>query len=112
MTGIDGPLVLPRGLLQNSLRGAAWLRGCDLQFWDDLGMAKGYRRVDRDQLFLLPPDMREWLGEDHPVWLVIGAVGQLDTGVFHAARRTGGRGAAGYDPDMLLAVLIWRMRRG
>ena len=42
-------------------------------------MAKGYRPVDRDQPFLLPPDMREWLPADHPVWLVIEAVGSLDT---------------------------------
>ncbi|MPZ53711.1 MAG: hypothetical protein GEU79_13430, partial [Acidimicrobiia bacterium] len=27
------------------------------------GMAKGYVPVNRDQPFLLPPDMREWLGE-------------------------------------------------
>ena len=71
-------------------------------------MAKGYRPVDRDQVFLFPPDMREWLPADHPVWLVIRVVEQyLGTGAFHAARRTGGAGAAGYDPDMLLAVLVW-----
>jgi hypothetical protein len=34
-------------------------------------MAKRYRPVDRDQLFLLPPDMREWLPAGHPVHLVI-----------------------------------------
>jgi transposase len=70
-------------------------------------MAKGYRPVDRDQVFLLPPDMREWLPPGHPVWLVIAAVEQLDTSVFHARRKTGGAGAAGYDPDMLLMVLVW-----
>ena len=37
-------------------------------------MAKRYRPVQRDQVFLLPPSMREWLAEDHPVWLVIRAV--------------------------------------
>jgi transposase len=70
-------------------------------------MAKGYRPVDRDQVFLLPPDMREWLPAGHPVWLVIEALGRMDTGAFHAGRKTGGAGAAGYDPDMLLAVLVW-----
>ena len=51
-------------------------------------MAKGYRPVRRDQPFLLPPDMREWLPADHPVWLVIKAVGEhLDTSAFHAVRR-------------------------
>src|SRR5689334_23776425 len=70
-------------------------------------MAKWYRPVDRDQLFVLPPDMREWLAEDHPVWLVIRAVGLMDTSAFHAGRRTGGAGTAGYDPDMLVTVLVW-----
>jgi transposase len=71
-------------------------------------MAKGYRPVDRDQPFLFPPDMREWLPADHPVWLVITAVeDHLDTTAFHACRRTGGPGAAGYDPDMLVTVLVW-----
>ena len=75
-------------------------------------MAKGYRPVDRDQPFLLPPDMRRWLPEGHPVWLVIEAVRLLDTSVLHARRRTGGAGAAGYDPDMLAAVLIWAYANG
>ena len=76
-------------------------------------MAKRYRRVDRDQPFLFPPDMREWLPADHPVWLVITAVeDHLDTGAFHAARRTGGAGTAGYDPDMLATVLVWAYAHG
>jgi transposase len=76
-------------------------------------MAKRYRPVDRDQPFLFPPDMREWLPEDHPVWLVIRVVeGHLDTSAFHARRRTGGPGTAGYDPDMLATVLVWAYAHG
>ena len=52
-------------------------------------MAKGYRPVDRDQPFLFPPDMREWLAADDPVWLVIRSVELMDTSAFHAGRRTG-----------------------
>ena len=71
-------------------------------------MAKGYRAVERDQVFLFPPSMRDWLPGDHPVWLVISVVEEhLDTSVFHALRKTGGAGTAGYDPDMLLTVLVW-----
>src|SRR5262245_52437509 len=71
-------------------------------------MAKGYRPVNRDQPFLFPPDMRDWLPDDHPVWLVIRVVDEhLDTSAFHAGRKTGGAGTAGYDPDMLLTVLVW-----
>ena len=75
-------------------------------------VAKGYRPVDRDQQFLMPPDMREWLSADHPVWLVIAAVGQLDTSAVHAHRRTGGVGRAGYHPDMLLTLLMWAWAQG
>jgi transposase len=71
-------------------------------------MAKRYRPVRRDQPFLFPPDMRDWLPPGHPVWLVITAVeDHLDTSAFHAGRKTGGAGTAGYDPDMLVTVLTW-----
>jgi transposase len=70
-------------------------------------MAKRYRPVQRDQGFLFPPDMREWLPDGHPVWLVIAAVERMDTRAFHRWRKTGGAGAAGYDPDMLVSVLVW-----
>ena len=46
-------------------------------------MAKTYRSVDRDQEFLLPPVMTDWLPADHLVWFVIEAVNRLDTGAFH-----------------------------
>jgi transposase len=75
-------------------------------------MAKGYLPVDRDQAFLLPPDMRAWLPASHPVWLVIEAVARLDTAAFHARRRTGGAGAAGYDPDMMVTLLVWAYANG
>lgn len=41
------------------------------------------------------------------MWFVLDVVEQLDTGRFHAARRTGGAGRQGYDPDMLLALLLF-----
>ena len=75
-------------------------------------MAKGYRPVLRDQPFLFPPDMREWLAGDHPVQLVIRAVERMDTRAFHARRRTGQAGTAGYDPDMLVMLLVWAYAQG
>jgi transposase len=76
-------------------------------------MAKGYRPVERDQVFLFPPDMREWLPAGHPVHLVIAVVADhLDTSAFHARRKTGGAGTAGYDPDMLATVLVWAYAHG
>ena len=57
-------------------------------------VAKGYRLVARDQQFLLPENMRDWLPVSDPVWLVIGVVADLDTSGLHAQRRTGGAGRA------------------
>lgn len=70
-------------------------------------MAKSYLPVDRSQPFLLPPDMREWLREDHLAWFVLDVVDRVDTAVLHARRRLGGVGRRGYDPEMLLALLIY-----
>lgn len=61
---------------------------------------------------MLPPDIREWLPADHLVWFVLETVDALDTRAFHAGRRVGGVGAAGYDPDMLLALLIYAYCNG
>ena len=75
-------------------------------------MALGYRRVDRDQQFLLPPDMREWLPESHLVWFVIESVQQVDTSGFHERSVLGGVGRAGFDPEMLLMLLVYGYARG
>ena len=75
-------------------------------------MALGYRRVDRDQQFLLPPDMREWLPESHLVWFVIESVDQLDTSGFHERSVLGGVGRAGFDPEMLLVLLVYGYAQG
>lgn len=61
----------------------------------------------RDQVFLLPPDMADWLPDKHLVWFILDVVDQLDTAEFHACRKTGGVGRKGYDPDMLLALMIY-----
>ena len=42
-------------------------------------MAQNFLACDREQPFLLPPDVREWLPEDHLAWFVIDAVGVMDT---------------------------------
>jgi transposase len=77
-----------------------------------IGMAGTYRPVDREQEFLLPPSMVDWLAEDHLVWFVIEAVKRLDTAGFHRLARLGGVGRRGYDPDMLLTLFVYAMAHG
>jgi hypothetical protein len=47
-------------------------------------------RVSREQGFLLPPDVRDWLPEGHLAWFVIDAVGELDLQAFYGAHRVDG----------------------
>lgn len=75
-------------------------------------MAKEYRRVDREQPFLLPPSMREWLPQDHVVWFVIAAVARMDTTAFHAKAKLGSVGRRGYDPDMMVTLFTYAMAHG
>jgi transposase len=75
-------------------------------------MALAYRVVDRDQQFLMPPDMREWLPADHLVWFLLETLGELDTSAFHTRHANDGVGRAAYDPDMLLALLVYGYCRG
>jgi transposase len=81
---------------------------------DDLFMAYGYRRADRDQPFLLPPDMRDWLPAGHLAWFVIDAVAVLDLSRFavRATPRGSAAGRAAYDPRVLLALLCYGYARG
>lgn len=75
-------------------------------------MAKSYRPVLRDQPMLMPVDMREWLPPDHLAWFVIDTIEALDTSALEGTRRRGGAGAAGYDPSMLLALLVYAYCQG
>jgi transposase len=70
-------------------------------------MAYNFRACDRDQAFLLPPDVRDWLPTDHLAWFVLDVVDQLDLGPFLEAYRADGHGRAAYEPRMLLAVLLY-----
>jgi transposase len=70
-------------------------------------MAYNFLACDRDQAFLLPPDLRDWLPANHLAWFVRDVVDQLDLGPFLKAYRADGHGRAAYEPRMLLAVLLY-----
>ena len=65
------------------------------------------REVDRDQLYLLPPSLTEWLSEDHLAFFILDVVAELDLSAFYADYREDGRGGAAYDPALQLAVLLY-----
>lgn len=70
-------------------------------------MAYSYMDCDRDQLFLLPPSMWDWLPEGHLAFFVIDVVSMIDTSAFHAPHLNDGAGRPAYHPDMMLALLLY-----
>lgn len=70
-------------------------------------MAYGYKSPNRDQLYLLPPSIADWLPEDHLVWLVLDVVSMVDLSAFHARHPNDGVGRPAYDPAMMLALLLY-----
>ena len=70
-------------------------------------MAQNFIGCDREQAFLMPPSLREWLAEDHLVWFVIEAVEGMDLREFYAEYRADGHGRAAYEPSMVVALLLY-----
>jgi hypothetical protein len=64
-------------------------------------MAQNFIESRREQGFLLPPDVRDWLPADHLAWFVIDAVAGMDLSEFYAAYRADGHGRAAYEPAMM-----------
>src|SRR6266508_2136582 len=70
-------------------------------------MAYNFRRAERDQPFLLPPDLRDWLPEGHLAWFILDVIDQLDLASFYRQHRDDGHGHPAYDPKLLLGVLLY-----
>jgi transposase len=75
-------------------------------------MGQNFIACDREQSFLMPPDVREWLPEGHLAWFVIDAVAELDLSAFYRAYRSDGHGRAAYEPSTMIALLLYCWARG
>lgn len=75
-------------------------------------MPQNFVGCDREQAFLLPPDVRDWLPEGHLAWFVIDAVAELDLSAFYAPHRLDGHGRPAYDPAMMVALVLYAYARG
>ncbi len=70
------------------------------------GVYREYVCPARDQMFLLPVSMREWIPEGHLAWLVLDVVERMDTRGLHA-RPAGAVGRRPYLPEMMLALVLY-----
>ena len=75
-------------------------------------MGQSFIACDRDQSFLMPPDVREWLPPDHLAWFVLDSVGAMDLDAFYGAYRRDGRSRPAYEPAMMVALLLYAYSRG
>ena len=75
-------------------------------------MPQNFIGCERDQVFLLPPDPRDWLPEGHLVWTVLDAVSEMKLDAFYGAYRADGHGRPAYDPGMMVALLLFAYSQG
>ena len=64
-------------------------------------MAQSFLSCDREQDFLLPPSVREWLPAGHLAWYLLDVVERLDLGAFYRAYRADGSGRPAHEPAMI-----------
>lgn len=70
-------------------------------------MAYNFLPCDRNQPYLLPPSLTDWLPEDHLAWFVLDAVEQIDLSQFYKKYRTDGVGNSAFNPSMMVGLLIY-----
>jgi transposase len=68
-----------------------------------------FESYEPDQIHLLPPSPRDWLGEGHLAHFISDTVDQLDLSPFFVkyAERASGKGQKAYHPAMMLKILIY-----
>ncbi len=66
-----------------------------------------FRRYDPDQLFLLPPDMKEWLPEGDLAYFMMDVVRGLDLGAIYNDYNGTAGGQPPYDPEMMVSLLLY-----
>jgi transposase len=70
-------------------------------------MSKQYRPYEPDQRLLLPPNLDEWLSEDHMARFVRDVVGELDLKEIIRYYEREDRGFPPYHPRMMTQVLLY-----
>ncbi len=70
-------------------------------------MAYNFIEYNREQHYLMPPNVKEWLPEADLSWFVIDAVEQMELKEFYSKYRGDGCGGAAFNPKMMVGLLIY-----
>jgi transposase len=69
-----------------------------------------YAPFDRDQPFLLPPDLKDWLPENDLAHFIVAAAERVRLGAFRTNPQAGGKPQ--YHPRLMLALLVYCYANG
>jgi transposase len=75
-------------------------------------MGRNFVTAERDQLFLLPPDPRQWLPPGHLAWAMLEQAREMDLAPFVAWYRADGQGRPAYDPRLMVALVMYGYCKG
>ena len=75
-------------------------------------MSYNFKSCNRDQMYLLPPTLQEWLPSNDLVWLLIDAVAEMDLSSFYAKYREDGKGQSAFEPSMMVSLLLYAYSLG
>ncbi len=75
-------------------------------------MDKTYRPYDPDQLFLMPPNLRDWLPREHLAYFVSDVVDDLDLSAIFQVYEREARGYPPYHPALMVKVLLYGYATG
>ena len=70
-------------------------------------MGYNFLPCERDQLFLMPPALQDWLPEGDLAWFILDAVAQMNLTTIERTYRADGWGQAAYEPAMMVALLLY-----
>ena len=70
-------------------------------------MAYNLIESNREQMYLMPVSMQDWLPEGHLAWFMLDAVEAIDLTKFYLKYRSDGWGRAAYDPQMMVSLLLY-----
>jgi transposase len=73
-------------------------------------MSFKFINTNRDQQYLFPPSVQDWLPEDHLARFVVDIVSQLD--IRPITEAYAGRGSKAYHPEILLSLLFYGYATG
>jgi transposase len=75
-------------------------------------MAYNFKDCNRDQVYLLPPALQEWLPSKDLVWMVLDVVAEMDLAEFYRKYRQDGKGQAAFEPSMMVSLLLYAYSLG